>query len=109
MTEITLNKDVFLKTIQAFQSQFEVENPEVVLESDPGGERFVLTAKRPNGVPVKAFGPCLIKGDQFSVEFDMKELEQSIEEAFSGSEMTDVTLIIANGIWVKDPSPSPEA
>jgi len=34
MTEITLNKTVFLKTLDALRSQFQVEKPEIVLQSD---------------------------------------------------------------------------
>ena len=103
MTELTFNKNAFLATIDAMLTKFELENNSFSLESEPSGERFILVARRKDGNEVKAFGPCEVKGPPVSVMFDAPELQQSIEDAHRASNSEKVTLIVGDGLWVKEP------
>lgn len=104
MTEIQLNKNVFLRTLQALRGQFELATTAIVLETDETGKQFILTAKRENAPDVRAFGPCTVKGEPLNVEFDLVELEAAINSAsIEGDEMT---LLIGDGLWVKETAPA---
>jgi hypothetical protein len=105
MTEVTFNKKAFLETLHVLQTQFNLVTPAVQLATEPSGERFSLTAKRDDDQNVGAFGPCEVKGDPISVEFDIKDLEAAIIDAHGASDVEKVTLLVANGVWVKDPAP----
>jgi hypothetical protein len=103
MTELTFNKNAFLATIDAILTKFELESNSFTLESEPSGDKFILTAMRKGGVEVKAFGGCTVKGDPISVIFDAPELKRSIEETLQNSNALNVTLIVGDGLWVKEP------
>jgi hypothetical protein len=103
MTELTFNKNAFLETIEAILTKFELESNSFTLESEPSGDKFILTAKRKDGTDVKAFGGCTVKGEPVSVMFDATELQRSIQETLQNSTAENVTLIVGDGIWVKEP------
>jgi hypothetical protein len=100
MTEITFNRKSFIETLDVFQSQFELASPAVVLETEPSGDRFILTAKRKDAPEVKAFGPCSVKGEPLNVEFDIQDLRRAVAEASTTGD--DLTLLIGDGLWVKE-------
>jgi hypothetical protein len=103
MTEVTFNKKAFMATLDALQQQFTLASNELTLETEPNGERFILGAKRSDGNEVKAFGPCQVKGAPVHVNFDLKDIELAVLSAHQGAESEDVTFIIGDGLWVKDP------
>jgi hypothetical protein len=103
MTEITFNKNAFLATLEAMLTNFELESNSFTLESEPSGDRFILAAKRKDGNDVRAFGPCEVKGDPISVIFDSVALQHSIEETFRTANAEKMTLIVGDGLWVKEP------
>ena len=103
MTELTFNKNAFLTTLETFQTKFELENNSFTLESEPSGDRFILSAKRKDGNDVRAFGPCQVKGEQVAVIFDANELQRSIAEVHGNSNTPNVTLIVGETLSVKEP------
>ena len=104
MTEVTLSKRGLLGTFEALQTQMTLATNELTLETEPNGERFILSGKRSDGNDVKAFGPCKVKGEPVHVNFDLKDVELAVLSAHQGTESEDVTLIIGEGLWVKDPT-----
>ena len=105
MTEVTFHKKSFLETFDALRKQFNAV-PEIVLETDSSGNRFTLRAKGGTDQIVQAFGPCESVGPAFSVQCNMTELEAAIIDAHADSDAEKVTLIVGDGVWVKDPEPS---
>jgi len=105
MTEVTFHKKSFLETFDALRKQFDA-TPDIVLETDANGSRFTLRAKGGTHQIVQAFGPCVSIGPAFSVQCNMTDLEQAIVDAHSESDDERVTLIIGDGVWVKDPEPA---
>ena len=103
MTELTFNKNAFLTTLDAFQTKFELESNNFTLESEASGDRFILSAKRKDGNDVRAFGPCQVKGEPVSVVFDVTDLQRSIQETHKDANVENVTLIVGEGLWVKEP------
>ena len=103
MTEVTFNKKAFLGTLEALQTQFTLASHELTLETEPNGQRFILGGKRSDGQEVKAFGPCEVKGQPVHVTFDLKDVELAVISAHEGHSAETVTLLIADGLWVKDP------
>ncbi len=106
MTEVILNKQSFLTTLETIKSRFELAGPSLVLETEPAGNRFALTAKRRDASDVRAFGPCTVKGDPISIACDISELEAAIRNAHADAKEENLTLLIGDGIWVKDPHPA---
>jgi hypothetical protein len=104
MTEVSFERKSFLGMLDALRTQFELSSPTVVLETEPSGERFSLSARREDNAEVKAFGPCVVKGEPVRVEFDIADLQQAVLDAHDGIESDNVTLLVGDGIWVKDPS-----
>jgi hypothetical protein len=103
MTEITFNKKAFLETLTALETQFKLSSNDLLLETEENGQRFVLEAKRSDGPEVRAFGPCQVKGEPVKVNFDLKEVENAVRSAHEGADSDSVTLLIGDGLWVKDP------
>ncbi len=103
MTEITLFKKSFLATLEALRTQFNVIDPTLVLETEPTGDRFSLLAKRSDGQNVQAFGPCEVSGAPVSIQCDMVQLQDAIVAAHENLDEEKVTLLVGDGIWVKDP------
>lgn len=103
MTEVTLNKQAFLKTLEVIKTQFELASPSLTIETEPDGKRFALTVKRNNAPEVRAFGPCVVKGEPVSIVCDISDLESAIVNAYENANEEDLTLLIGDGIWVKDP------
>ena len=103
MTELTFNKNAFLATLEAMLTKFELESNSFTLESEPSGERFILAAKRKDGNDVRAFGPCEVKGEPVSIIFDSVDLQRSIEETHRNVNSEKLTLIVGDGLWVKEP------
>jgi len=113
MTEVTFDKKTFLATLDALQTQFKLMTPTIQLQTELGGTRFQLHAKRMSDhpdrddmQPVSAFGPCQVKGEPVSVEFDIKDLHAAILDAHQSHEAEKVTLLVGEGVWVKDPAPA---
>src|SRR5665213_3394232 len=106
MTEVTLNKRSFLTTLDTIKTRFELAWPSLVLETEPDGTRFSLTAKRANAADVRAFGPCEVKGSPISIACDISDLESAILNAHQDLNEENLTLLIGDGIWVKDPNPA---
>jgi hypothetical protein len=106
MTEVTFNRKTFISTLDAFKTRFELASSIAVLETEPSGERFILSAKRTNGIDVRAFGPCSVKGEPLNVEFDLSDLEKAITDATATSD--NLTLLIGDGLWVKEALPAEE-
>ncbi|GEM_PF-3115159 len=104
MTEITFHKKSFLATIEAFKTQFNVVDTTLQLETEANGERFSLLAKRSTGQNVQAFGPCEVKGEPVSIQCDMLDLEQAIVSAHERLNEEKITLLVGDGLWVKDPA-----
>ena len=102
MTEVTFHKKTFLATLDALQMQFDLVGPELVLETEPSGERFIMAAKRKDLTDVRAFGPCEVRGEPISVEFNIDDLRAAILDAHQTDEAEKLTLLVGNGIWVKD-------
>ena len=44
-----------------------------------------------------------VKGEPVSVIFEATELQRSIQETLQNSNVENVTLIVGDGIWVKEP------
>ena len=113
MTEVIFDKKTFLATLDALQTQFTLLTPIVQLVTEPSGDRFQLHARRDDSTPISegagqevaAFGPCQVKGEPVSVEFDIKDLHSAILDAHKEHDAEKVTLLVANGVWVKDPAP----
>src|SRR5579871_3012804 len=103
MTEVTFNKGAFLKMLEALRTQFNLASNEITLETEEGGDRFSVEAVRADGPQVKAFGPCTAKGSPVRVSFDLKDVEAAIISAHEGADAGEVTLIVGDGLWVKDP------
>lgn len=103
MTEVTFNKKAFLGTLEALRQQFTLASNELTLETEASGERFILEAKRSDGAEVKAFGPCEVHGEPVRVNFDLTDVENAVLSAHEGDTSESVTLIIGEGLWVKDP------
>jgi hypothetical protein len=103
MTEVTLNKRSFLATLEAIKTKFVLAGPELVFETEPDGRRFQLTAKRQSADDVRAFGPCEVKGDPISIACNITDLEAAIVNAYQNANEENLTLLIGDGIWVKDP------
>ena|SRR5436309_15797482 len=106
MTEITFNKNAFLATLEAMLTKFELASNSFTLESPASGDQFILTAIRKDGPEVKAFGPCEVRGEPISIRFDGPELQESIAKTHKGSNAENVTLIVGDGLWVKEPLPT---
>ncbi len=104
MTEVTLNKQSFLTTLETIKTKFELAGPSLVLETEADGTRFALTAKRRDAPDVRAFGPCQVNGSPVSIACDISELEAAIMNAHSDAKEESLTLLIGEGIWVKDPN-----
>jgi hypothetical protein len=104
MTEVTFNKKAFLETLEVLQKQFTLASNDLMLETEEGGERFILEVKRSDGQEVRAFGPCQVKGEPVKVNFDLTEVESAVKSAHEGANSDSVTLLIGNGLWVKDPA-----
>jgi hypothetical protein len=105
MTEVTFHKKSFLDTFEALRKQFNA-TPDIVIETDVSGSRFTLRAMGGTDQIVQAFGPCESIGPAISVQCNMTDLEQAIIDAHSDSDVEMVTLIVGDGVWVKDPEPS---
>lgn len=106
MTEVTLNRQSFLTTLETIKTKFELAGPSLVLETEPDGTRFALTAKRRDASDVRAFGPCQVKGTPVSIACDISDLESAIVTACQDVNEENLTLLIGDGIWVKDPNPA---
>ena len=130
MTEITLPKKSFLATLDAFQTQFQLASPTILLETEPAGDRFMMVAQRvanpvlpqaakpgPSSAPnlgpalapaetieVRAFGPCQTAGEPVSVEFDISQLQGAINQAYKSSQADSITLVVSDGVSVKTPA-----
>ncbi|MDP4201021.1 MAG: hypothetical protein Q8922_15615 [Bacteroidota bacterium] len=102
MTEVTFDKRTFLATLEAFQKQFTLASTDALLETT-SADRFMLEVKRSDNQDVRAFGPCEVKGEMVHISFDFKEVEQAVISAHEGIEAAKVTLIVGDGIWVKEP------
>jgi hypothetical protein len=103
MTEIQFDRKIFVKTLEAFRTQFQLSKPTVTLQTEESGDRFVLTAIREGASEVKAFGPCRVTGEPVNIEFDMSDLAGAIEAATIASD--DLTLLVGEGLWVKENAP----
>lgn len=79
MTEIKFDKVVFLKTLEALSTNFELESPVGQLITEKKENRFKLGLMRTGGIPVQAFGPCTIKGPDVRVNFNVDQLRGQIE------------------------------
>jgi hypothetical protein len=114
MTEVTLNKQSFLKTLEVIKTHFEFSSPSLTFETEADGHRFALTAKlivgdqRSNAPDVRAFGPCEVKGNTVSIICDISDLESAIANAYGDAVEENLTLLIGDGIWVKDPHSAEE-
>ena len=105
MTEITFDKKSFLKTLDAFLTQFQLRSTTARLETQPAGDRFQLSAVRTNDETVVAFGPCKTHGEMVAIDFDLRDLQGAILEAHAPHAAESVTLIVGEGLFVKDPAP----
>ena len=105
MTEVTFHKKSLLETFDALRKQFNA-TPELVIETDANGNRFTLRAMGGTDQIVQAFGPCESIGPAISVQCNMTDLEQAIIDAHLGSDAEMVTLLVGDGVWVKDPQPA---
>ena len=103
MTEITFHRKTLLATLDAILTQFDLASSDLILETEPSGDRFILVAKRKDLQDVRAFGPCQVKGNPVSVEFDINDLQTAIVDAHQTDEAENVTLLVGDGLWVKDP------
>lgn len=110
MTEVTLNKRSFVATLEAIKTHFEFVSHSLTIETEPDGARFALTAKQAsptmlgtNAPDVRAFGPCEVKGDPVSIVCDISDLESAIINAYKDAIEENLTLLIGDGIWVKEP------
>ena len=78
MTEIKFDKNVFLKTLDALTTSFELESPVGTLTTQKKDKRFQLALTRVGGIPVQAFGPCEMKGPDVKVPFNVTQLRGQI-------------------------------
>lgn len=78
MTEIIFEKSVFIKTLEALTTNFELETPVGLLITEKKDKRFQLALTRVGGLPLQAFGPCEIKGPDVKVNFNVDQLRGQI-------------------------------
>jgi len=86
MTEIKFEKSVFLKTLDALSTNFELQSPVGQLVTDKKQSRFQLGLLRVGNIPVQAFGPCTIKGPDVRVNFNIEQLRGQIEATSADQE-----------------------
>lgn len=103
MSEVTFDFRTFLQAIDAILNQ-PIATTMTQLDTDETGGRFRLVIERKDGQQLNAFGPCKVKGDQVSVHFDLRELQTSILNTHATVDSPEVTIIVGDGMWVKDPT-----
>lgn len=81
MTEVIFNKSVFIKTLDALTDQFELASPVGLLCTEKAGGQFELLLARKvesGNALLQAFGPCVIKGPDVKVNFNVEHLRGQI-------------------------------
>jgi hypothetical protein len=79
MTEIKFDKSLFLNTLDALSTGFELESPVGEFATEKKTQRFWLQLKRVGGIPVSAFGICEMKGPDVKLYFNINQLRGQIE------------------------------
>jgi len=98
MTEVVFKKSVFLKTLDALSEQFKLASPVGLLctEKTTGQFELILAREAEKGnALLQAFGPCVIKGPDVKVNFNVEQLRGQITATSVDKEW--VTLHVGGG------------
>ncbi len=106
MTEITVNRSVFIQTLEVMRDNYILASPIVSIESDLQPGHFILHAERVNDSPVRAFSPCEDEGVTFKESFNLINMIDEVTAKVPPT-LKVLTLVLGGGVRIK-PEVKPE-